>query len=254
MENGRNRVFGAAIVVSLAIVSSFVTSTAVASRAYLKRGEQQTRITRTLDVTGSARKRIVSDLAIWNIRVAGEGKTLEEAYQKLNASVAKVLGFLKERSFPESCVAPGPIHTAAHHKRDAKGNEMREVEAYKLSRAFSIRSEDIGRIAKAAGEVTEILQGGSHVESLAPQFVYTKLQDLKIEMIGLATANARERAEVNARESRCRVGAVKDARAGVLQITPPWSTEVSSGGVNDTTSIEKDITSVVSLTVQIEAP
>ncbi len=249
----RIRLVGAAVVVSLALVTSLVTSTAVASRAYVQRGEQQTRQTRTLEVTGSAKKRITSDLALWSIRVAGEGKTLEDAFVRLSASVEKVRVFLAQQGFEAEAVALGAIHTAAHHKRDDRGNELREVAAYELRRAFSIRTTDLERVGRAAGEVTELLKGGAHVESLAPQFVYTKLQDLKIRMVGEATANARERAEVIARESRCRIGAVKDARAGVLQITPPWSTEVSSGGMNDTSTIEKDITSVVHLTLQVEA-
>jgi hypothetical protein len=249
MDTPRIRIVSAAVVVSLAIAGSFVTSTWVASRAYLRRGEQTIRTSRTLDVTGSARRRITSDLAVWSIRVAGEGKTLEEAFQKLSASAEKVRAFLQPRGFD---AAAGPIHTVAHHKRDEKGNEMREVVAYELSRGFCICTPEVDKVAKASGEVTELLQGGSHVESLAPQFVCTRLQDLKIEMLGAATRNARERADLIARESRCRVGAVKDARAGVLQITRPFSTEVTSGGVNDTSSIEKDITSVVHLTLQIE--
>jgi hypothetical protein len=90
------------------------------------------------------------------------------------------------------------------------------------------------------------------VESLAPEFIYTKLADLKLIMIGEATANARERAERIAKESRCKVGSVKDARAGVLQITRPWSTEVTSSGANDTSSVEKDVTSVVHLSLVID--
>jgi hypothetical protein len=48
------------------------------------------------------------------------------------------------------------------------------------------------------------------------------------------------------------VSTLKEARAGVLQITRPWSTEVSAGGMNDTSSVEKDVTSVVHLTLAIE--
>src|SRR5689334_10630400 len=96
----RGHILAAVLVVSLAIGGSFVTSTWVASRAYLKRGEQAERVTRTLDVTGSARKGIVSDLALWSIRVAGEGKTMEEAFQKMSASGDKVRAFLDQKGFP----------------------------------------------------------------------------------------------------------------------------------------------------------
>jgi hypothetical protein len=254
METARVRIFGAAVVVSLAMAGSFVISTLVASRAYLKRGEQLNGTSRTLEVMGSARRRIFSDLALWSIRVAGEGKTLEEAYEKLHGSVEKVRGFLSEQGFPAECVTLGPISTTPHHRRDEKGQELREVVSYELGQTFLVRTGEVKRVEKAAGQVTELVKGGAHVESLPPQFVYMKLQDLKSVMVGEATANARERGDMIARESRCRVGAVKDARAGVLQITPPWSSEVAPGGMNDTSSIEKDITSVVHLTLLIESP
>lgn len=246
------QLLAALLVVSLPTGGSFVTSTWVASRAYLKRGEQQEKSVRTLDVTGSAKKAIVSDLAVWFILVAGEGKTLEDAYQKQAASGAKVVEFLSQKGFAADAVKPGPIHTEAHYRKDEKGNATRDITSYELSRRYEIRTGDVQRVEKAAGEVTEILKTGAHVESLAPEFIYTKLADLKIEMIGEATRNARERAEKIASNSGCRIGAVKDARAGVLQITRPWSTEVTSGGANDTSSIDKDVSSVVHLTMVIE--
>jgi hypothetical protein len=251
-EFNRSRILGAAVVLSAAVAASFVTSTVVASRAYLQRGEQQVRQSRTLDVTGSARLRISSDLALWTIRVAGEGRTLQEAFQKLDASAAQILEFLAKRGFPADALSLTAISTTPYYRHDEKGRETRELISYQLSRKIEVKSADVRRVAQADGAVTELLQSGVHVESYAPDYIYTKLADIKLEMIGRATANARERAEKIAAESRCRVGAVKDARSGVFQITPPWSTEVSSSGCNDTSSIEKDIASVVHLTLTIE--
>ncbi len=249
----KSHILGAAIVVSLAVGTSFVTSAWVASRAYLRRGEQQERVSRTLEVTGSARKAIVSDLAQWSIRIAGEGKTVEEAFQKMAASGDKVRDFLTQKGFPADSITQGPIRTETHYKRDDKGNETREIASYRLLRVVEIRTADVRKVEKASGEVTEILRTGAHVESLAPEFIFTKLSDLKLVMIGEATANARERAERIARESGCRVGVVKDAKAGVLQITRPWSTEVTSSGANDISSVEKDVTSVVHLSLVIDS-
>ena len=144
------------------------------------------------------------------------------------------------------------IQTTENNRVDEKGRITCEVYSYRLTRRFEITSPEPVRIAKVAGEVTELLRNGAHVESLAPRYVYTRLADLKIRMIGEATANARERAERIATESKCRIGAVKEARAGVLQVTTPWSTEVSDSGVNDTSTIE-EVNSVVHLSFVIEA-
>lgn len=154
---------------------------------------------RTLDVTGSARTRIVADLALGRIRVAGEGRTLEEAYQRLAPTTEAVRAFLAERGFGTDAITLGAIDTTEHHRTDEKGRETREVVAYRLARQFELSSPDPARVARAAGEVTELLKTGAHVESVSPRFVFTKLADLKIRMIGEATANARERAERIAR-------------------------------------------------------
>jgi len=250
--------FGRGVVVatgiaSLSLVASLVTSTYVLSRAYVKRGEQQYRRLQTLEVRGWAKTRITSDLALWDIRVAGEGKTLEEAFQKLAPTTDAVRAFLTERGFTGDAVTLGAINTSENYRIDEKGRETRELLSYKLTRRFEVSSPDVGKVAKAAGEVTELLKTGAHVESLTPRFVYTKLADLKVRMIGEATANGRERADRIAVESKCRIGALKDARAGVLQVTAPWSTEVSDTGVDDTSTIEKDAKSVVHLTFIVEA-
>jgi len=48
------------------------------------------------------------------------------------------------------------------------------------------------------------------------------------------------------------LGALRQARMGVIQITPKNSTMVSDYGFNDTSSIEKEITAVVSATFEID--
>jgi hypothetical protein len=245
--------FSATLVASIALVVSLVTSAIVVSRAYLKKGQQHHQHQRDLKVVGSAKKRIRSDRATWKIRVAGEGKSLEEAWSKLEAAEGKVRAFMKEQEFPEAVFVAGPIATVTHYKRDAKGKETREAVSYELRRTFRVDTQEVEKVDRAAGKVTDLVRGGIQVMSVEPEYVYTKLADLKIEMMGRATANARERAEQIATKSGCRVGVVKEARAGVFQITAPWSTEVSGYGVYDTSTIEKDITAVVHLLLTIES-
>ena len=71
-------------------------------------------------------------------------------------------------------------------------------------------------------------------------------------MIGSAAENAKARAEQIAEKAGCRIAEVRGARMGVLQITRPNSTAVSASGINDTSSIEKDMRAVVGLTIVLE--
>jgi uncharacterized protein len=241
------------IVLSVALVVSFVTSAVVASRAYVQRGAQPFDLKKSLTVTGSAKHRLTADLAIWKLSVVGEGKTVEEAFAKLDVSERGVRAFLSKNAVPEPMVRAGAIGTEVHRKKDEKGNALRDVLSYELTREFTVTTEDVRKIERVAGEVTELLKGGLRVMCSPPEYLVTNLGEFKMKVIAEATANARARAELIATNSKCRVGEVREARAGVLQITPPWSTEVSAGGQNDTSTIEKDITSVVSLDVAIHA-
>jgi len=70
-------------------------------------------------------------------------------------------------------------------------------------------------------------------------------------MVGEATADAKERAESIAASVGASVGAIRTVSMGVFQIRPRHSTSVSDYGMNDTSTIEKDIMSVVRATFEI---
>jgi uncharacterized protein len=80
---------------------------------------------------------------------------------------------------------------------------------------------------------------------MPPMYFYTKIADLKIDMLALATKDARNRAGKIAENAGSKLGELKSAKMGVFQITPINSNEVSDYGINDTSSIEKEIMSVV---------
>jgi hypothetical protein len=70
-------------------------------------------------------------------------------------------------------------------------------------------------------------------------------------MLAEATKDAKERAKQIAENTGSSVGSVRSARMGVLQITPSDSNEVSGLGINDTSSLEKDITAVVNIEFEV---
>jgi hypothetical protein len=89
------------------------------------------------------------------------------------------------------------------------------------------------------------------IDSEAPSFLYTKLSELKINMLAEATRDATARAEQIVENARGRLGKLVEARMGVMQINPKGVTATSEEGINDTTSEEKEITSVVSVRFEV---
>ena len=95
--------------------------------------------------------------------------------------------------------------------------------------------------------MTDLLKDGIYVIGGTPRYTYSRVGDVKVAILGNAAANARTRAEEVAKEAGARVTEIKDIRQGVIQITTPNSTRVSSYGVNDTSTINKDVSVVVTV-------
>ena len=70
--------------------------------------------------------------------------------------------------------------------------------------------------------------------------------------IAKATENAKLRAENMVKATGNKIGFMRSAKMGVFQITPVNSTEIADWGVNDTSSLDKKVTSVVNASFSIE--
>jgi len=206
-----------------------------------KRGDQ------TITVTGSAKQRIKSDLVIWRAAVSYQAPALADAYRALSDAVPKVKSYLVSKGIPENEVTVSSISSQTLHGRTSDGAETSEITGYSLRQELEVRSNDVDKIAKIAREATELINQGILIESMPPEYHYTKLGDLKIKMLAEAAKDAKERAVKIAESTGSSIGSVRTARMGVLQITPADSNEVSDTGMNDTSSLDKDITAVVNI-------
>lgn len=200
---------------------------------------------KTITVTGSARKAIRSDLIVWTARISAVDPNLQTAYETLKGSLDKTLAYLKARQIPSAQIQVGSIQTVRHHERDAKGNELDKITSYELTQTVEITSSDVEKISEAARTVTDLIKDGVLLESEAPKYLYTKLADLKIAMLADATKDATARAQQIASNSQAQLGAIIDAKMGVMQINAIHSDEVSGSGVNDTSSLDKEISAIV---------
>ncbi|HRN42703.1 MAG TPA: SIMPL domain-containing protein, partial [Vicingus sp.] len=86
-----------------------------------------------------------------------------------------------------------------------------------------------------------------------PQYYYTKLSKLKIEMIAEATKDALTRAKSIAENGNGNLGKLKNANMGVFQIVAQNSSEEYSwGGSFNTTSKRKTASITVKLDYEVE--
>ena len=205
-----------------------------------------------ITVTGSAKKRIKSDLVVWSAGVTAQSPQLTDAYKQLSDSIPKIKQYLISKGIPENQMTISSIATTTLKKQDSNGVESSEINGYMLKQSIDVRSSDVDKIAQIAREATELINQGILIESTPPQYYYTQIGDLKIEMLGEAAKDAKTRAAQIASSTGDSIGAVRSARMGVLQITPPDSTDVSDTGMYDTSSIDKDLTAVVNISFAVD--
>jgi len=244
----KGNLFSVAAVISISAMVAVIVCTLVVTGTYRDRLENPKKMDQSLAVTGSARKRIKSDLGVWQITISGSGVDMKSGFTDLKSGTDRVSKFLDSRKFSADEIALGAISSQPKYSQDRRGNETKEIVGYTLSRTFTITSPRVDSVVSAAPEITELLQEGLDISSHVPEFYYTKIGDLKIEMIGEASKDARLRADQIVTKAGCAISEVRSARMGVLQITRPNCTDVSASGIYDTSTIDKDVNAVVSLT------
>jgi hypothetical protein len=223
---------------------------------------------KTISVTGSARKLIISDLVTWEGTVTANDADLVKAYDRLKEQTDKVKSFIMASGVPESEITAASISTERHYRRQVinagKGNNNNnnddssatvvttdKVESYTLTQAISISSTNMDKVPVISRNVTSLIKDGVQIDSAPPSYLYTKLSELKINMLADATKDATARAGQIVNNANGRLGKLVEARMGVMQINPKGVSATSGEGINDTTSFEKEITAVVSTRFEV---
>lgn len=235
------------IVVALILSASLVYSTSMAVD-----GIVSVKGANTLTVKGSAKREIRSDFVVWRGHFSSTMPQQAEAYTSLSQSREKVRTYLENAGIPAEKIVFSSIQTYPRNRILPNGMYSNEIESYELNQTVEISSDDIDKLTDISRNVTELIDEGVNFQSYPPQYFYTGLSDLKIDMIALATRDAKLRAEKMLEVTGNSVGALKDARVGVFQITPLYSNEISDYGINDTSSVMKEITAVVECSFEVE--
>lgn len=242
-----NKKYVALILAVLIFTSGVVVSTfKVANSLLAIKGTQN------ITVTGSAKTQIKSDLIIWQGTFSREAASTEAAYQLISQDKDKVNAYLKSKGVSADSISMSAVMSYPVYELNYNGISTNKILAYRLSQTVTIESSEVDAITKLSRDSSELMKDGVDFQSMNPQYYYTKIADLKVSMIGLATKDAKMRAEQISENTGSVIGDLKSAKMGVFQITPLYSTDVSDMGINDTSSLEKEITAVVTCSFEVK--
>ncbi len=203
-----------------------------------------------ITVTGSAKTTATADNVVWTLNVALSSPLVADAVKKVGADVDAVSEYLTSGGIPADALTLGAVSSYANEEWQ-NGNNTGRILSYRASRDITVRTNDVQLVYKLSQGIGSLLQNGVNVNKYGPQYYNSTLSDLRPQLLEDAMKDAKTRAVAITKAVGGSVGAVQSVKSGVFQVTTPDSTMVSDGGAYDTSTIEKTVTSTVSVTFAV---
>ena len=236
----------------LAFALTLLLSVWIASNAFINRNQSS----ETINVTGLGKKAFDSDLIVWNSSFNRKSMQLKEAYAALDNDRKIIKEYLTSKGIAsnEIIFSAVSINKEYDTSYDQYGSQRSQVfTGYNLSQNVQIESKNVAQVEGISREVTELINLGVELNSYAPEYYYTKMAELKLEMIAEATKDAKARAEKIAENAGAKLGKLKKSDMGVFQIIAQNSSEdFSWGGSFNTSSKNKEANITMKLVYQIK--
>jgi hypothetical protein len=216
---------------------SFVVGAAVLGNYFYRARAQGN----TIRVVGAATRRYESDIVKWRVSV-GRNTGLGDVsigYSDTRKAFEALMAALKAAGVGDSEISVQPINRNPVY--DNNGNNT----GYSFIQTVYVISKDLGTVEKLALNPDQMFEKGVALQSSALEYYFSKLPDIKKELLAEAARDAKERAIEIAKNSGSGIGTMRSARAGIFQITEPYSTDVSDYGIYNTSTRQKDVTVTV---------
>ncbi len=208
-----------------------------------------------INVTGLGSVDFESDRIYWESSINAYDGNLQAAFNALKQSRAIVMEYLQGEKISDKEMTLGPVEIIKENKQvySSSGEFLGETfSRYRLTQEIKIESTDIDRIEKVSRNITELINKGVEVYSEAPDYFYTRLADLKLELIATATSDAKERAKKVTLNAGSKLGKLRYSNIGIFQITERNSSgEVSWEGEYNTKARYKTANVTVKVQYQL---
>lgn len=175
-----------------------------------------------ITATGSASSDFESDLIVWRGSFSVHGDTPKDAYSIIKNDSELVRKYLEENQVAEDEMVFSSVNISQTYRSryDQEGTYLgEETDGYDLTQSLTVSSYDIDRVENISRDITKLIESGVEFESELPEYYYTKLDEIKLDLIEKATANAKERIDIMSQGSGAREGKLLSASLGVFQIT-----------------------------------
>ena len=198
---------------------------------------------RTVSVRGLAEREVPADMAVWKLSFSLGGNSLPDLQKQIIYQTQIAEEFLKAHGLDETdftVLSPDITDTSVELYIDSTKRNY----VYVAKQTILVRTSKVLNVKQASSDTLELMGKGISVRSdydSRVNYEFNGLNQIKPEMIALATQNAREAAEQFARDSSSKVGKIQSASQGLFSI------EDAAPGLEDLKRVRVVTTVVYSL-------
>lgn len=196
-------------------------------------------------VKGLADTLVKADRAVWRGSFSARHPDYVTAVLQIEKDRARVRKFLVASGIDSSDILFQAVNTYPQYKMLPSGMQTSAIDFYTAEQTVEVASAQVTLLERLGQQVEPLLREGVMFMAYQPEFYVGGIEEIKIKLLGAASRNARDRAEILAAVDGAQVGPLKTSRQGVFQITALNSTEDDGYGVYDTRTIDKRVRIVV---------
>ncbi|MBI1317022.1 DUF541 domain-containing protein [bacterium] len=224
MENSPARRLGPALAIALGMMATAW----ILGSAFKNRNAAED----SIQVTGLGSADFIADLVVWNATFDRRSMDLKSAYASIDQDREVFKQYLISKGVKPEQIVFSAISTEEVYEYfyNNNGGQSRTFIGYELRQTVTVESQEVDKVEVISREATELINQGLELRSESPEYYFTGLAELKVDLISKATEDARLRAENIAKSGKGRLGKLKSARMGVFQITAQNSSEDFSWG------------------------
>ncbi len=234
MNNNTGNIFlGIFLAVGLSVCGYFVSQTLYNSNAALN----------TAEAKGLAERRVQADKANWKLIFqvdSNDKEKIPQLYSDAEKIQKTIIDLLTDNGFNEQEIEIGVIDYGLREFRDE--NQQLVDQKHSLVGSILVETEQVLLVSKVRANVNKLIAQGINIDNHAPSYTFTKLNEIKPDMLREATQNAKIAANEFAQIANVSVGGIRSARQGNFFIRD------AGENYGDTKKIEKDVRVVTTIT------
>ena len=177
---------------------------------------------RSVTVKGLAERDVESDYVVWPLQFRRGGNEFGAVQKALAEDRDRVVAFLKGQGFDdrEIEVRPLAVQDLLAREYGAGNGPLLRYQGTGEVLVKSARPTDVERAALAVDPLIQagVQLGGSTDGPPGPRYQLRGFNEIKAPLLAEATRNAREQAQKFAAEAGARLGELRNANQGVIQI------------------------------------